>query len=334
MKYKNGVQLYVHRILMKSLNLERALLILEILQERTDASHIISMTELLSELSENGIETDRRTVYMVVELLQEYGYKICYTRKGKQGYYMEPAFTSAEALVFIDAIKNNQSISQTESEALISKIETELYNEVAILPETGNINREKTDNKRVLQNIEVILKAVHHANHIYFYYYDLTIRKRRKYRHQKKEYCVVPYAIVNQNGRYYCIGYQEEADKFLIYRIDKMDEVRKDEEIVRKKNFDLDSFLQSSFHMFKGDPQTITCRFSSDMSNAVMDQFGTNYILKEANEDYFTISIRTAITPTLISWIMQYGDKVKVLGPDELIDKLVSTAKGVINQYE
>ena len=70
------------------------------------------------------------------------------------------------------------------------------------------------------------------------------------------------------------------------------------------------------------------------MSNAVMDQFGTNYILKEAGEDYFTISIRTAITPTLISWIMQYGDKVKVLGPNELIDKLVSTAKGVIKQYE
>ena len=130
------------------------------------------------------------------------------------------------------------------------------------------------------------------------------------------------------------IKYTKEADKFLIYRIDKMDEVRKDEEIVRKKNFDLDSFLQSSFHMFKGDPQTITCRFSSDMSNAVMDQFGTNYILKEAGEDYFTISIRTAITPTLISWIMQYGDKVKVLGPNELIDKLVSTAKGVIKQYE
>ena len=31
---------------------------------------------------------------------------------------------------------------------------------------------------------------------------------------------------------------------------------------------------------------------------------------------------------------MQYGDKVKVLGPNELIDKLVSTAKGVIKQYE
>ena len=122
--------------------------------------------------------------------------------------------------------------------------------------------------------------------------------------------------------------------RFSIYRIDKIDELEKDDEVVRKENFDIDQFLQSSFHMYKGEPQTITCEFAQEMSNAVLDQFGTNYIVKEVNDDTFIISIRTAITPTLISWIMQYGNKVKVIAPEELKRELVETAKGVIAQYE
>ncbi len=318
---------------MNSLNLERALLILKILEENTDSSHILSMTEILAELSECGVTSDRRTVYSVIDLLKKYGYNIQYTRSSKQGYYLEPPFSTAEVLVMNDAISNNQSLSSKESEVLKNKITNELCNKVSFLPESKMI-QEKTDNDDVLSNIKITLDAIKNANHIYFYYYDLTIRKRRKYRHKKKKYCVVPYAIVNQNGRYYCIGYSEENNRFSIYRIDKIEELMKDDEIVRKENFDLDNFLQSSFHMYKGEPQTITCQFSQEMSSAVLDQFGTNYILKEVNEDSFTISIRTAITPTLISWIMQYGDKVKVLGPNELIEKLIETAKGVIKLYE
>lgn len=319
---------------MKSLNLDRALLILEILQKNTDASHIMSMTEILAELSDRGMETDRRTVYSVITLLQKYGYDIEYTRKGKQGYYLEPTFSISEVLVMLDAIYNNQSLSVKESEEFKEKIIHKLCNKVSYLPESHGMSQEKTDNDDVLKNIKITLDAIKNANHIYFYYYDLTIRKRRKYRHKKKKYCVVPYAIVNQNGRYYCIGYSEEVKRFSIYRIDKIDELEKDDEVVRKENFDIDQFLQSSFHMYKGEPQTITCEFAQEMSNAVLDQFGTNYIVKEVNDDTFTISIRTAITPTLISWIMQYGNKVKVIAPEELKRELVETAKGVIAQYE
>lgn len=318
---------------MNSLNLERALLVLKILEENTDSSHILSMTEILAELADYGVTSDRRTVYSVIDLLKKYGYNIQYTRSNKQGYYLEPPFSTAEVLVMNDAISNNQSLSQKESEELQTKIVHTLCNKVSFLPESKMI-QEKTDNDDVLSNIKITLEAIKNANHIYFYYYDLTIRKRRKYRHKKKIYCVVPYAIVNQNGRYYCIGYSEDNDRFSIYRIDKIEELKKDEEIVRKENFDLDNFLQSSFHMYKGEPQTITCKFSQEMSSAVLDQFGTNYILKEVDEDSFTISVRTAITPTLIAWIMQYGDKVQVLGPDELIEKLIETAKGVIKLYE
>ncbi len=319
---------------MNSLNLDRAMLILEILQKNTDASHIMSMTEILAELSSQGVEADRRTVYSVITSLQKYGYKIEYTRKGKQGYYLEPTFSISEVLVMLDAIYNNQSLSAKESEAFKEKIIHKLCNNVSYLPKSQGMLQEKTDNDEVLKNIQITLDAIKNANHIYFYYYDLTIRKRRKYRHKKKKYCVIPYAVVNQNGRYYCIGYSEEIERFSIYRIDKIDELEKDEEVLRKENFDVDHFLQSSFHMYKGEPQTITCEFAQEMSNAVLDQFGTNYIVKDVGEDTFTISISTAITPTLISWIMQYGNKVKVIGPEELKEKLVETAKGVIEQYE
>ena len=319
---------------MKNKNLEKAFTVLGILKKYTDVSHIISMPELIAELSQYDINVDRRTIYTIIEELKEAGYDIRYIRAGKQGYYYVPTFSNAEILVMIDAIKNNQSISEKESNALTKKI-VNTFGDLSSKVITPNPNKlEKTDNENVLINLKMILDAIENANHIYFYYYDLTIHKRRKYRHKKKKYYTLPYAIVNQNGRYYCIGYDEEKQNYIIYRLDKMDGIEKDSEMVEKNPFDIESFLQSSFHMYKGEAQTITCEFTSDMANAVIDQFGTNFITNSVSEESFTISIRSAITPTLITWLMQYGDKVRVLKPQSLIDELLKTAKGVIEIYD
>ena len=53
----------------------RTLLILNILRERSDAEHIISMPDLIAELAEKGIAADRRTIYQSMDALRKRAWK-------------------------------------------------------------------------------------------------------------------------------------------------------------------------------------------------------------------------------------------------------------------
>jgi len=56
-------------------------------------------------------------------------------------------------------------------------------------------------------------------------------------------------------------------------------------------------------------------------------------IISHQDKDHFTASIRTAVTPTLTAWLLQFGDKVHVLKPQSLIDQMIDIADGIQKTY-
>lgn len=320
---------------MQKNNVERIFLFLELLKTHTDENDILSMTEIISELSEQGYKTNRKTIYEYVDVLRKNGFDIRYLQKDKynQGYYYVPLFRDSEIMVLIDAIKNNLSLSEKESEELIQKI-TSLQEKKGnkVMIESSNLVQ-KTDNESSLENIEKLLHAIYKKQYVSFYYYDLTIQKTRKYHHNKQLYTLVPYAIVSQNNRYYMIGYSEERKDYLTFRIDKIDTLTVLDKCEEERLFDLEQWMKSSVNMFKGKPQTITCRFDKSMANRIFDQFGSDFIVSKVEEEYFIASIYTAITPTLIAWLFQFHSYVTVIKPKSLIDDMIALADEVKKTY-
>ena len=97
--------------------------------------------------------------------------------------------------------------------------------------------------------------------------------------------------------------------------------------------FSLQDHLRSSFQMYHGAPQTVTAVFDNSLSSIVFDQFGDNIVISSVDEKTFTASIRTAVTPPLVSWFLQFYDKVVIKKPKTLIEEYQRIAKALQNTY-
>ncbi|MBP3891158.1 MAG: WYL domain-containing protein [Solobacterium sp.] len=309
---------------------ERLLRLIEILQAKTDPEHLLTMPALISELEAYGIHSDRRSIYKQLHLLKESGYPIHYTRKG-QGYYFAHPFNEAEVFLLMDAIQHIKALSNESTKELQKKIQKQFAMQAKSPIQARNLP--KTTNHHVLRFINQLLRAIQYGYPASFQYYDLSIDQQKKYRRNRQKYTYVPYAIVSDNGWYYCVFYDEKHAQFITFRIDKMEQLSIEFTPSASHPFELDDFLRKSFHMYRGEAQTITIQFDASMANYVFDQFGKELIISKVNQNDFIANIRTAITPTLISWILQFESQLTILKPQELIDAVLDIANHIRRKY-
>jgi len=304
--------------------------ILEILRQYPDQEHLISMPELQAILEADGFASNRRTVYRAIDTLREYNYDIRYEfHKFYSGYYLVPYFNEAEHFILSDYLNQQTTLSNQE----ISTIQTKLQHLASPYHSLKRRQNIHTSNQEILSNIKLILHAIKHSYQISFYYFDYTISKEKKYRKNKKRYILTPYAVTSDEGKYYCVLYSEKYQSFTNYRIDKMETVRLIDQPVETIAFNLEEHLQTSMKMYAGKAETITIKCTTDMASIILDEFGKQMIISEVNDDYFILSLKTAITPTLLSWLLLFYDRVTVIQPAKLKEKLLTIANEVIDTY-
>ena len=304
--------------------------ILEILRQYPDQEHLISMPELQAILESDGFPSNRRTVYRAIETLREYNYDIRYEfHKFYSGYYLIPYFNEAEHFILSDYLNQQTTLSTKE----ISTIQTKLQHLACPYHNLKHTQGIHASNQEILSNIKLILHAIKHSYQISFYYFDYTISKEKKYRKNKKRYILTPYAVSSYEGKYYCVLYSEKYQSFTNYRIDKMETVRLIDQPVETIAFNLEEHLQTSMKMYTGKAETITIKCVTDMASIILDEFGNQMIISEVNDEYFTLSLKTAITPTLLSWLLLFYDRVTVIQPAKLKEKLLTIANKVIDTY-
>ena len=314
---------------MKNIN-SLPLQILEILRQYPDQEHLISMPELQAILEADGFPSNRRTVCRAIDTLREYNYDIRYEfHKFYSGYYLVPYFNEAEHFILSDYLNQQTTLSNQE----ISTIQTKLQHLASPYHSLKRRQNIHTSNQEILSNIKLILHAIKHSYQISFYYFDYTISKEKKYRKNKKRYILTPYAVTSDEGKYYCVLYSEKYQSFTNYRIDKMETVRLIDQPVETIAFNLEEHLQTSIKMYAGKAETITIKCTTDMASIILDEFGKQMIISEVNDDYFILSLKTAITPTLLSWLLLFYDRVTVIQPAKLKEKLLTIANKVIETY-
>jgi|LAHS01.1.fsa_nt_gb predicted DNA-binding transcriptional regulator YafY len=309
-------------------------LVYQALTKHSDPSHLLSMTDLRSFCDLAGHPADRRTIYKSIDMLKEAGVEIIFVRKnGKQGYYLKHLFTNAEALFLMNACKESSALSSQETDELVDKIRQTLPEQkISQIPPLSS-NPSKTQNHRILEDAEKLFPAIAHNYYVEFLYFDITVTKKKKYRKDSTPYRLVPYAVISENGRYYVVFYSDKHQNFGNYRLDKMDQITVTNEHGEGVPFSLDDHLRNSFQMYHSSPQTVTAVFDNSLSSIVFDQFGDNIVISSVDEKTFTASIRTAVTPPLVSWFLQFYDKVVIKKPKTLIEEYQRIAKALQNTY-
>ena len=175
-----------------------------------------------------------------------------------------------------------------------------------------------------------------------FKYFEYTLEKKKQYRQDGADYIVSPYALSWANDNYYLIShYSKYEGELTHFRVDRMADVNilgeqriNIKDITGSKEFNIAKYSQQMFSMFSGGAENIQLLFHNSLINVVIDRFGEDIFLCKQGEEYFSISAEVVISSALMAWIFQFGDKVKILSPKHLVDKMKSEVEKVVNLYQ
>ena len=318
----------------------KLLYLMQMLLERSDENHPLTVQDMIDTLSLHDISAERKSIYSDLEALQLFGLDIVRSKGKSTGYYIASRdFELPELKLLVDSVQSSKFITHRKTLSLIKKIEglASVYDAQLLQRQVYVRNRVKSMNESVYYNVDEISGAINRDRAIRFQYFEFDIDKQRRYRHDGKVYEISPFALMWDDENYYMLGYDQEAEKLKHYRVDKMTNIESAEtERSGKELFagmDMSSYSKQVFGMFTGSEQTVKLRFENRLAGAVIDRFGKEVMLIPDGEKHFTVSADIAVSPQFYAWVFGFGTAVEILSPDSARRELAQLAKSVSRIY-
>ncbi len=310
----------------------------QLLLEKTDDDHTLTVPQIISELERYGIKAERKSVYDDLEQLRLFGLDICSRKTKTHDYFIGSRdFELPELKLLVDSVQSSKFITHKKSMELISKIEklTSHENAKKLHRQVVVTNRVKAYNEQIYYNVDKIYDAIANDRQISFKYFNLNINKEKEYRKNGEKYIESPISLTWDDENYYLITYKEKYGHFTHYRVDKMDAITITEEkrTMPPEDFDLSAYAKSVFSMFGGEETKIKIEFDNSLVGVVFDKFGTDISIIKSDESHFTCNVNVAVSPQFLAWVMSFGNKAKIISPENVIEDLKKLLKEINSAY-
>lgn len=318
--------------------------ILDILRKYSDEEHPLTANEICGYLESEGISAERKSVYSDIEALCDYGCDIIRSFSGKKGFFLASReFEEAEIYLLCDAVRTAKFISPKKTRELVAKLDSMLsQNQVRSRQKNVYFNYGlKCQNEEIFYNIDSISKAISKGVKIKFKYTSRCL-SGREIKKNEKEMIINPYALTWQDDHYYLIGNYDKYDNLIHIRLDRIRSVELLEDKSRhfglvseyKDFFDVSDYTNRLFNMHSGKVEEIELCCNKKITEQVLDRFSENIFITNADEKEFTFSYKAAISEALVTFILNYGDSIKVIKPDTLSQMVKERAEKVLNLYK
>jgi len=317
----------------------KILYLMDILLKYTDESHMLTVNDLISKLSENGISAERKTIYDDIEALRQFGFDIVMEKTKTYGYYIATRdFELPELKLLADSVLSSKFITEKKTLQLIKKLEGLMSKHDAgkLRRQVYVQNRVKSMNESIYYSVDTLHEAIGEDKKINFKYFNYDIQKRQVFRKDGEPYIVSPVALTWSEENYYLIAYSEERNCITHFRVDRMNNVKKMKEQRNREvnKFNLAEYTKKVFGMFGGEEADVKLKVNKKLISGVIDRFGKDIIMVPDGEDHFTILVRVAISPIFFGWLFQFGDLCEVIEPPELKNELKKRAVLLLKQLE
>lgn len=325
---------------MKSPNQKLKLLYLaQILMEKTDEEHFLTVPQMIEELARYDISAERKSIYDDLECLRLFGMDICSFKAKTTNYYIGSRdFELPELKLLVDSVQASKFLTSKKSMELISKIEKLASREDAkkLHRQVFVTNRVKTVNEQIYYNVDKIHDAIAENRQITFRYFNLDVNKQKVYRKEGALYTESPVALTWDDENYYMITYKEKYGHFVHYRVDKMEGITILDEprILPEEDFDLSGYSKTIFQMFGGEETEVSIRFHNSLVGVVFDRFGTDIPVMKEDEEHFVCSVRVAVSPHFLAWLVGFGNQAKILSPKNVVEEFKALVESVKKNYE
>ncbi len=312
--------------------------LLEMLMRETDEEHGLTMNEIIARLSEIGISAERKSIYDDFLSLEELGFEVTHTETRPPKYKLEnKIFELAELKMLVDAVESSKFITAKKSRELIEKLErfASVYHARDLSRQVYVEDRIKTVNPASLYSIDAIHTAINENRKLSFKYFDYNGDKEKVFRHNGAVYKVTPCALLWDDEKYYLVAYDEAEGIIKNFRVDKMQSVLlTDEDCTRNsvtEKFSPADYSKKIFGMYGGREELVTVECREKLAGAMIDRFGTDPVFIKTDFG-FKFSMRVMVSPTFFSWVLGFGDDIRIISPSGVRDELKSHL-GKISEY-
>lgn len=308
----------------------KMLYLVKIFTEETDDQHQLTMHQIIEKLAAYGVNANRKTLYQDFQELQHFGIDINLNRNGKTSTYAvgNRRFELPELKLLVDSVQSAKFITDKKSKQLITKLES-----LTSVEQAKQLNRQviisgrvKTMNESIYYNVDHIQEAINNDKQIEFQYFQWNIHKEMVLKHDGKIYQISPWALMWDDENYYLVGYDAQDEKIKHYRVDKMRNIAESKQNrlgqEQFKTFRLPNYTKSLFGMFGGKEYHVTIQAKNEMVGVLIDRFGKDIDIKSIDEEHIQTTVYVAFSQQFLGWILALGNNVKIVGPDEVIEKM------------
>lgn len=313
----------------------------QIMLEKTDDEHYITMPEIMSELEKYEITADRKSIYNDLRDLEVLGIEVEGEPIGNRYHYhvVNRPFELPELKLLVDAIQSSKFITERKTNTLIKKLEKQVsrYDAVKLQRQVFVSGRIKTMNESIYYTVDAIHNAISENRKIHFQYYQWNVKKEMELRHNGEYYHISPWGLTWDNENYYLVGFDSAVGQIKHYRVDKMLHIQMSEEKREGKEYfkklDMAEYSNKSFGMFGGKEQQVKLLVANQFAGVIIDRFGKNVIMVPADEKYFTVHVDVHVSKQFLGWVISLGDGVKILAPDEVVEQMREEVERLRRQY-
>ena len=341
----------------------KSLLVWDILLKKTDENHAVQLKDIKRHLGNYGITAERHSIKrdiddilsilnkemdfdldeLEIEERDLLGYEGEYDA-AQHGYKVSRRpYDFEELRLLAECVRASKFISKSQEEHLLAAIENlcsdyqieELQNEVYL------VGRNKTTNKHIMSAMLPINQAIRLDRKISFRYQKYTIRDRTQQvdRRGGATYIVSPFKLIINDGYYYLLAWDSKRNTTITYRLDRMKGVDIEKEPreggTEFGKINMKAYTQQHFGMFSGEQKTVSLRFTNNLLDTIVDRFGSgsDVFYRPDGDRHFVVSTDVAISNQFFGWILGFGNMVKILAPDDVIDRFCAYMDNVRGMY-
>ncbi len=253
--------------------------------------------------------------------------------RSREGYYFEevpqlPAvyFSFAEGLALLQAVQVARQVSgvdSTELAAAIARLEALFPPEFKrLLRQTATrspFTAEREHRQEMLRLLTVALVELCKVEVVY----ETSSRGGAISTRVVRPYHLMPYVRSWQ-----LIAYCERRKDTLMFKVDRIHRATllEDERYTVPDDFDLEAYMGTTWGLMRGEagePVDVVLHFGPRAGRWVAEEFWhASQQAEEQPAGSVLFRLHVAITPEFINWLLYYGDRVKVLEPMSLRERV------------
>lgn len=271
-------------------------------------------------------EVSRRTINRDIEDICKAGIPIVTTQGANGGISImdgfsldTTVFTEQELAAIFTGLKSLDSVSNSAS---AEKLAQKIGGSTAIrLADNMVIDLSSFYKDDLASKIDAIKQAMKESKCITFHYC---------YNKGEANKQIEPYLIVFKWSDWYVFGFCKERQDFRMYKLRRLWDLKITDELFAVREIPEEK-KQFGSHMT--DDYVITAVYDASVKYRLVEEYGhTSFTVQEDGSLYTEWGFTRP--KDAVEWFFSFGNKVKVLGPPEMVERMKTALDAIKNLYE